>query len=289
MTLARHGSGLEATGRAYLSQVHPVFMLPPLAASLFGGILVGSLEATFATVHVLAMFAAVYTAHVKDGYVDFHVRDEDDDHPLTVAGCRVGLVLSSTLFAACCLALFALVGWGAVALTVPTWAIAYLHAPQLDMNPLTATAGYPAGIALSLLGGYYVQASTLDALPVGFALVFLTLLSGIKVIDDAKDYDYDRSIDKRTVAVVLGPARAASVAYGLMAAALSVVGLLALIGIFPLGALLAVVAFGIVALLARGAPPKLATMLLIRGSYVFLAVLVAVVWFEPFEALWSLL
>ena len=289
MALARHGSGLEATGRAYLSQVHPVFMLPPLAASLFGGILVGSLEVTVATVHVLAMFAAVYTAHVKDGYVDFHVRDEDDDHPLTVAGCRVGLVASTALFVACCLALFALVGWGAVALTVPTWAIAYLHAPQLDMNPLTATAGYPAGIALSLLGGYYVQASTLDALPVGFALVFLTLLSGIKVIDDAKDYDYDRSIDKRTVAVVLGPARAASVAYGLMAAALSVVGLLALIGIFPLGALLAVVAFGIVALLARGAPPKLATMLLIRGSYVFLAVLVAVVWFEPFEALWSLL
>ncbi|WP_252698976.1 UbiA family prenyltransferase [Natronosalvus vescus] len=281
MALARHGSGLEVTGRAYLSQVHPVFMLPPLAASLFGGILVGSLEPVVASVHVLAMFAAVYTAHVKDGYVDFHVRGEDDDHPLTVAGCRLGLVASTALFVACCLALFALVGWGAVAVTVPTWLIAYLHAPQLDMHPVTATAGYPAGIALSLLGGYYVQATALDVLPIGFALVFLTLLSGIKVIDDAKDYDYDRSIDKRTVAVVLGPARATTVAYGLMVTGLAVVGLLALTGTFPLGALLAIVAFGVVALFARRAPPRLATMLLIRGTYLFLAVLVAAVWFEP--------
>ncbi|MFP9192895.1 UbiA family prenyltransferase [Natrialbaceae archaeon A-CW1-1] len=289
MELARHGSGLEVTGRAYLSQVHPVFMLPPLAASLFGGILVGSLEPIVATVHVLAMFAAVYTAHVKDGYVDFHVRGEDDDHPLTVAGCRLGLVASTALFVACCLALFVLVGWGAVAVTVPTWLIAYLHAPQLDMHPVTATAGYPAGIALSLLGGYYVQATALDVLPVGFALVFLTLLSGIKVIDDAKDYDYDRSIDKRTVAVVLGPARATTVAYGLMVTGLAVVGLLALTGTFPLGTLLAIVAFGVVALFARRAPPRLATMLLIRGTYLFLAVLVAAVWFEPLATVGEIL
>jgi len=41
------------------------------------------------------------------------------------------------------------------------------------------------------------------------------------------------------------------------------------------------VLIGAVALFARRAGPELATMLLIRGSYLFLAVLVAAVWFRP--------
>ncbi|MFC6717983.1 UbiA family prenyltransferase [Natrialbaceae archaeon GCM10025810] len=281
MTFARHNSGLEATVRAYLSQVHPVFMLPPLAASLFGAILARGADPTVAAVHVLAMFSAVYTAHLKDGYVDFHVRGEDDDHPLTGRGCRIGLVGSTATFAICCLLLFVLVDAIAVALTLPTWVIAYHHAPQLDTNPITATTGYPLGIALAILGGFYAQAHTVAPVPAAFAVIFLVLLSGIKVIDDAQDYEYDRSIRKRTVAVTLGPNRARDVAYGLMLVALLAVVSLAAVGIFPPTAVLAALAFAPVALVARRAGPELATMLLIRGSYVFLAVLVASVWFEP--------
>ncbi|MWV40092.1 UbiA family prenyltransferase [Natrialba sp. INN-245] len=281
MSLVRGGSGLEATARAFWSQVHPVFMLPPLAASLFGAILAGSVDPPVAAVHVGAMFTAVYTAHVKDGYVDFHVRGEDDDHPLTERGCRVGLVASTAAFAGCCLLLAALADLLAVALTAPTWLIAYYHAPQLDMHPLSATTGYPLGIALAVLGGFGAQTGTLTPVPVGFALVFLVLLSGIKVIDDAQDYEYDRSIAKRTVAVVVGPARAYGVAYGLMIVALLVVVALVAARVFPPGAVVAALAFAAVAAVARRAGPELATMLLIRGSYIFLAVLVAAVWFEP--------
>ncbi|ELY98255.1 UbiA prenyltransferase [Natrialba chahannaoensis JCM 10990] len=281
MALARRGAGAEATTRAYLSQVHPVFMLPPLAASLFGALLATTVNPVLAAIHIVAMFAAVYTAHIKDGYVDFYVRDEDDDHPLTEQGCRLGLALSTAVFTLCCLLLALLVNWVAVALTVPTWLIAYHHAPQLDMNPLTATTGYPLGIALSLLGGFYVQATTIAAVPLGFALVFFLLLSGIKVIDDAQDYDYDRSIEKRTVAVIVGPQRAYTVAYGLMATALLVVIGFVVTQHFPPTAVVAGLAFAVVAIIAARAPPDLATMLLIRGSYVFLAVLVAAVWFEP--------
>ncbi len=281
MALARNETGAGATARAFWSQIHPVFMTPPLAASLFGAILARSVEPTLAIVHVVAMFAAVYTAHVKDGYVDFHVRGEDDAHPLTERGCHVGLAVSTTVFALCCLLLLVLVNWVAVALTLPTWVIAYLHAPQLDMHPVSATVGYPLGIALSLLGGFYVQAETIAAVPLGFALVFLLLLSGIKVIDDAQDYAYDRSIEKRTVAVTVGPHRAYAVAYGLMVTALLVVVGFAAARVFPPTAVFAALAFGAVALVARRAGPDIATMLLIRGSYVFLAVLVFAVWFEP--------
>jgi 4-hydroxybenzoate polyprenyltransferase len=105
----------------------------------------------------------------------------------------------------------------------------------------------------------------------------------VKVVDDAQDYDYDRSISKRTVAVVVGMARAHRVAYGLMLAALVAVAGLAATPLFPRGAALAALAFLAVVAYARRAGPELATMLLIRGSYVFLALLVASVWFEPLQ------
>jgi 1,4-dihydroxy-2-naphthoate octaprenyltransferase len=281
MSISRRGSAPEPALRALLSQVHPVFMLPPLAASLFGGVLAGGVDPPVAAAHVTAIFAAVYTAHVKDGYVDFHVRGEDDDHPLTERGCEAALAGSTVLFAACLVGLWALVGVGAALVTLPTWLIGFHHAPQLDTNPVTATSGYPLGIALSIVGGHYVQAGVVGATSVAFGVVFLVLLSGVKVIDDAQDYDYDRSIRKQTVAVVLGRERARTVAYLLMATGLIAVVGFAAVELFPPFSVLAVFAFGAVALAARRADPELATMLLVRGSYVFLAVLVAAVWFEP--------
>ncbi len=66
-----------------------------------------------------------------------------------------------------------------------------------------------------------------------------------------------------------------------MGLALVLVVTLAAVQLFPPTAVLAAVAFAAVAAIARRASPTIATMLLIRGSYVFLAVLVAAVWFEP--------
>jgi 1,4-dihydroxy-2-naphthoate octaprenyltransferase len=281
MALARHGRGVVPAARALGSQVHPVFMLPPVAASLFGAVLVGDVSIPRSALHVTAGFAALYTAHVKDGYVDFHGRGEDDDHPLTITGCRVALAAATGLFTAALLAISLTAGPTAALLTAPGWLIGYLHAPQLDMHPLTATAGYPTGIALALVGGYYVQAETLTAVPVAFAAVFLVVLSGIKIVDDAQDYAYDRSIGKRTVAVVLGRPRARRMAYGLMAVGMVGVVSLAAVGVFPPGAAGAPVVFAAVAVLTRRRDAELSTMLLVRGSYLFLAVLVAAVWFRP--------
>jgi 1,4-dihydroxy-2-naphthoate octaprenyltransferase len=289
MSIARHGSGLRSDLTALASQVHPVFMLPPLAASGFGAVLAwravdaapGRLPIVFALVHVGAIFSAVYTAHLKDGYVDFYLRGEDDDHPITESGCRRALAGSTLAFFALLVVLWWQAGPLGAVLTLPTWVIAYGHAPQLDTNPLTATTGYPAGIALAIVGGYYIQAGSVDPIAVGFGAVFLMLLSGVKVIDDAQDYDYDRSIAKRTVAVAIGPRQARRFAYGLMIAGMVAVAGLAAIRLFPPSTVLASLAFGLVALLTRRAGPRLATMLLVRGSYVFLAVLVAAVWFRP--------
>jgi 1,4-dihydroxy-2-naphthoate octaprenyltransferase len=282
MAIARHGRGVRADVGALASQVHPVFMLPPLAASAFGAVLADGFDAALLALHLTAVFAALYTAHIKDGYVDFYRRGEDDDHPLTAVGCRAALAGATLVFFACLLAIGLLVDVRAALLTLPGWIIGYLHAPQLDLNPVGATAGYPAGIAFALLGGYYVQAATLSATVVAFAAVFLVVLSGIKTIDDAKDHEYDRSIGKRTVAVLLGPGRARRFAYGLMAFGMAAVVALALAGVFPPASVFAPVVFGVVAAFAwrAGEDASLATKLLIRGSYLFLAVLVAAVWFR---------
>lgn len=282
MEIARRERGAAGGARALWSQVHPVFMLPPLAASLTGGAFNGSISPGVAFVHVAALFFAVYTAHVKDGYVDFYVRDEDESHPLTAQGCRMALVAAGGCFFVAVAGLGLLVGAGAVLLTVPTWALGYFHAPQLDTNTVGATAGYPAGIALAFLGGFYVQSGTLSVPVLGVAGVFFLFLSGIKVIDDAKDYDYDRSIDKQTVAVRLGRRTANRAAYALMATGMvAVLGMAAGLDGVPPSAAGAPAVFTAVALFARRVGPELATKLLIRGSYLFLAVLVGVVWFRP--------
>jgi 4-hydroxybenzoate polyprenyltransferase len=280
--IARHGGGRLAALRALASQVHPVFMLPPLATSWLGAVLAGSFSVGLGTLHMTAAFFALYTAHVTDGYVDFHLRGEDDDHPLTARGCRLARAGATLGFGVCTLALGVLVDPVAGLLTLPGLLVGLGHAPQLDTNPVGATAGYPAGIALALVGGYYVQARTVSATVAALAGVFLVVLSGIKVVDDATDYEYDRSIGKRTVAVVLGRERARLAAYGLMSTGMVAVLVLAVVlpGIPPTAGF-AAVAFGAVALVARRAEPELATMLLIRGSYLFLAVLVATVWFRP--------
>jgi len=285
MAIAKHGTGLRHEVRALLSQVHPVFMLPPLAASSFGALVVGTVRPDVLLVHVVAIFFAVYTAHIKDGFVDFYERGEDDSHPMTARGCRLALVGSGLGFGACLVYLGDSVGPGAVALTAPTWALGYFHAPQLDVNPVTVTTGYPLGIALAILGGFYAQAATLSIRIVAFASVFLVVLSGVKIIDDAQDYDYDRSIEKRTVAVVLGRERAVALAYYVMFLGLLVTLWLTVDGTFPPFAFLGIVAFGSVAVLAQRADPRVATMLLVRGSYLLLAVLIAAVAFHPVAGL----
>ena len=281
MALARHERGVRADLGALLSQVHPVFMLPPLAASWFGAGVAGEFTIAVGALHMSAVFFAVYTAHVKDGYVDFYKRGEDDDHPMSVRGCRFALVGAALGFALCTLALGVVVGPGAALITLPTWFIGYLHAPQLDTNPVTTTLGYPIGIALAILGGFYVQTTTLTPTAIGFALVFLVTLAGVKVIDDEQDYDYDRSIDKRTVSVLLGPWPARKLAAALMF--LGLVGVLwgTIGGFFPPSSPLAALAFATIVLIAIRAEPTIATMLLIRGAYVFLALLLVAVWFRP--------
>jgi lycopene cyclase domain-containing protein len=83
------------------------------------------------------------------------------------------------------------------------------------------------------------------------------------------------------VAVVLGRDGARRLAAGLMGAGMLAVIALSVTGVVPRGSALAVVPFVAVALFARRADAELATMLLVRASYLFFALLVVAVWLRP--------
>jgi lycopene cyclase domain-containing protein len=242
-------------------------------------------DALTGLLHAGAIFGAVYTAHVKDGYVDFHRRGEDDDHPLTVPGCRLGLGLGAAVVLVCLGGLWIRSGAVAVALTAPTWALGFFHAPQLDTTPVGATLGYPSGIALAVLGGAAAQTGAVGGLAIAIAGVLFLTLTGVKIVDDAQDLAYDRSIGKHTVAVLVGPATARRTANALFLGAGVLVLWLTVDGLFPPIATIAPLVFGGVVLRARSEGPKRATELLVRGSYLLLALLLAAIWLRPLAGL----
>lgn len=278
MGIARHGAGPRATLAAFASQIHPVFMLPAVAAGWFGALLALPIDPVVTALHTITIAGTVYTAHVKDGYIDFYVREEDDDHPLTPKGCWIGLLTASLVVFGSILGLWYRVDLVAVLLTVPAWAIAYLHAPQLDLNPIGVTLGYPTGIALAVLSGAYIQHGSMPSAAVAFGTLLFILLAGIKIVDDEQDLDFDRDIGKPTVAAYVGGHRARELAYGLIA--IAIIGTIgaATFAVIPRLTILGALAFGVVGWFARGATASVATALLIRGAYLYLAGAVFAVW-----------
>jgi lycopene cyclase domain-containing protein len=70
-----------------------------------------------------------------------------------------------------------------------------------------------------------------------------------------------------------------------MGAGMVAVLALSVTGVVPRGSALATLPFVAVALIARRADAELATMLLVRASYLFFALLVVAVWFRPLAGL----
>lgn len=267
--------------RGFASQVHPVFMLPPLAAAAFGGVIARDVTGGVVVLHLLAVFLAVYTAHLKDGYVDYYLRGEDDSHPLSRSWCQIGIVGTSVAFFVSLAGIWSAVGIGGVLITLPCWLLGVTHAPHLDMRPLGATGGYPLGVSLSFVGGYYLQTETVSRFVFAIGIVLFVLPVGIKIIDDLQDYEFDRSIGKHTIPVVIGESSASHLAYWLFGGVTVLILGLAATGVFPPGSIVAGGIFGAIAIVASRKPPELATMLLIRGSYVFFAALIIAVWIHP--------
>lgn len=227
--------------RTLLAIVRPTFAVPALGISLSGGLLASAFSLRVAAVHALAVGIAVLVAHLRDAFVDGHLRGEEQ--PVASASTlQRGYVAGSVAFLAVVAALWVMAGPVATLLTGPLLALALLHAPVLDRHPLTVTVDYPVGIGLALLGGYAAQTGTLGGAVLAVAVVLAALLAGIKVGVDQLDAEFDRRIGKQTLPVLLGPARARWVAVAIfagVAVALSGVVVFSSVPVVALGGALA--------------------------------------------------
>lgn len=252
--------------------------------SAFGALLAADLAVIPATVHAFAVCIAVYVAHLKDGYVDYYVRGEDEHNPLEPGEIRVAIGISTGLFGCCLALLWLLGGENVVVATAPLLALGYFHAPQLDTRPIVETVDYPLGIMLATAGGYASQTGTVSATVIAVCFVLFFHLAAINVMLDRIDADHDRRVAKRTLPVVLGSGHAQRIVWGLVAVSLLTLIASILFGPLPRSALLAgvVPAALMAATLARTPDPERLVILFIGATYVFATVLFLAIRFDGY-------
>lgn len=267
----------ERTVRGLWDHVQPVFLLPGASMSAFGALLAGNPAIDTAFVHLMTVSLAVYVAHLKDGYVDYYLRGEDDENSLDPTIIWAAIAIATALFAVCVALLWRKSGLLVVFVTVPLLALGYLHAPYLDTNPITVTIDYPLGIVVATGGGYVAQTGTVHGPTVAVCLVLFTLLSAISILIDITDYRADRRISKRTIPVVIGPDRARFVAWLLVLASLLALLFSSIISVLPRTATIAgiVPASTVLVCVVRNPTAEHAASLFIGMTYVFAGLLFA--------------
>ena len=191
-----------------LAHVRPTFMLPAVGMSAYGGALAPAAEFEWSTaaLHAGTVGLALFVAHLRDGFVDGHLRGEETPR-LSVATFRGGIWLGSAAVIVLSAILATLSGPIPAFSTLLLLGLALLHAPYFDRHPLTVTVDYPIGIGVALIGAHAAQA-TISGTVVAVAALFAGLLAGIKVGIDRLDESFDRSIGKRTLPVAFGAERA---------------------------------------------------------------------------------
>ncbi len=259
----------------YKLLVYPVFMGAALGAAILGSLFAGLHNPFALLLFEASVFSALYLAHLKDSYIDYYARHEDAWTPLSQEQYRSAMAISAGVCIAAAIALFPFYGFPLLAVQLAALAIAWLHAPVLDLNPIGATAGYPTGLILAFLGGHLIQAPLTPSALV-FAAAGWVVLNGVKVVDDIKDYAWDKSFGKRAAPVALGKDRAKVVGVGLVVAG-SLAGIVAsLLGWLPLLSALAfasLLPFARISLRQNARSEGLHGLFpLLQGTYAFLVI-----------------
>lgn len=256
-----------------LAHVRPVFMLPVVATSVCGAVLAPTVVGWLGLVHAGGVATALFVAHLRDGLVDGHLREEEPPL-LSVTAFRWATATATAVVLVLAAVLATAAGPLAAGSVVALLPLALLHAPYLDRHPVPVTVDYPVGIAVTLAGGYATQTGRLPSDVVAAAVSVAVLLAGIKIGIDRLDRSFDRSIGKRTVPVVAGTTGAKRVAVGVFATAAAVVVGFVLAGVFPQVALLTALAACGCAGATLTASPRTAIRVQMALSYAFVGTLV---------------
>ena len=211
--------------------LYPGHTLPTAIAPIVVSIGLAWHDGVFAALPVLLAFLAgwliQFAGVVTDNYTNLVRQPDDREHPELVAAVRQGLLslgdLRTTIFATYGLAavlglvLFVMAGWPVIVIglasILASWA--YSAGPfPFGRHGFADPLFFLFFGTVSVLGGYYVQAAVAlgpehwrAALPLSAVAVSLpigALITDILIIDDIRDWEFDRVKGKNTVAVRFG-------------------------------------------------------------------------------------
>ncbi len=211
--------------------IYPGHTFPTAAAPILVAIGLAWHDRVFAAVPVLLAFLAgwliQFAGVVTDNYSNLQRQPDDREHPELVQAIKSGLLSLGDLRAAI-LASYGLAAiFGLVLFTLAGWPVIVIGLSSILASWAYSAGPWPFGRhgfadplffvffgVVSVLGSYYVQAATVlgpehwrEALPlvaVAVSLPIGAMITDILVIDDIRDYDFDRIKGKNTIAVRFG-------------------------------------------------------------------------------------
>lgn len=215
---ATDSRGQFVATRALATQVKPPFMAPAVGTALFGALLAPAVDAPLAgALHIGCIVFALYVAHLRDEYIDAHVRGEETPS-VPPRLLRVATVATSAVFLLTLAGVLYLTDPLVAALTLPPFLFAIVHTPYLETNLVAGSLDYPIAIAFVIAGGYAAQTGRVPGWLMWLAGSFVFVLAGGGITLDRLDRAFDVGVNKRTVPVVLGDRAAARVSASLVAA-----------------------------------------------------------------------
>ena len=211
--------------------LYPGHTLPTAIAPVVAAIGLAIHDGVFAALPVALAFLAgwliQFAGVVTDNYTNLIRQPDDREHPELVEAVATGILSLADLRATLLtcygiavligVALFALAGWPVIVIGLASIAASWAY----------STGPFPFGRhgfadplfflffgTVSVLGAYYVQAAVVlgpehwrEALPwtaVAISLPLGALITNILIIDDIRDWEFDRIKGKNTIAVRFG-------------------------------------------------------------------------------------
>ncbi len=229
--------------RDYMSMVkfgHTLFAMPFALTGFFLGVMntQGSLSWKLLFLVVLCMVFARNAAMGFNRYID---RDIDSKNPRTskreipagivkARSALVFVILNSLLFIACT--------WFINPISFYLSPIALLVVLGYSLTKkFTSLCHFVLGIGLALapIGAYLAVTGTFDWLPLFYSLLVLFWVSGFDMLYALQDEDFDKSMNLRSIVVLLGKKgalRLSGVVHLLSAGFVLVIGILAGFGVY---------------------------------------------------------
>jgi 1,4-dihydroxy-2-naphthoate octaprenyltransferase len=211
--------------------IYPGHTLPTALAPILVAIGLAWHDRVFAAAPVLLAFLAGWLIQfggvVTDNYTNLLRSPQDREHPelveairrgiLSLADLRATMLTSFALAGLCGIALVAIAGWPVIVIGLASILAAWAYSAgpfPLGRHGIADPVFFIFFGTVSVLGGYYVQAAHVlgvahwrEALPltaVWLSLPVGALITDILVIDDIRDWAFDRVKGKNTIAVRYG-------------------------------------------------------------------------------------